>query len=227
MFTCEICSKEFDNAYKFGGHYSSHFRGEKFKIGRRKRDIVIRNENHTCKYCNQSFPNGFCLGGHIVICNKRPDYDKILKNKIFHASKTKGTISPNKKCIKCGSVGSVLTHGGRLCQECRLKSYPIYYSECLFRFNIYKYPDEFDLSLANLYGWYSPQKNIRGVSRDHIFSASKAFHLNIDPIIIRHPANCKLMIHLDNLRKSNTCNITIEELKIKILEFDKKYGVVV
>jgi len=50
---------------------------------------------------------------------------------------------------------------------------------------------------------------------------------NIDPSIISHPANCKLLIHSDNFKKGTDCSISLEELQRRIAEWDNKYGAVV
>ena len=106
-----------------------------------------------------------------------------------------------------------------------------YYNAARFKFNVYNYPEEFDLSLIEQHGWYTcpglkrkgHPKNILGVSRDHIISVSYGFANNIDPSIISHPANCRIMLHLDNKIKHNKCDLTIEQLLEKIDTWDKKY----
>jgi len=106
-----------------------------------------------------------------------------------------------------------------------------YYSAARFKFNVYNYPEEFDLSLIEQHGWYTcpglkrkgHPKNILGISRDHIISVSYGFANNIDPSIISHPANCRIMLHSDNKIKHNKCDLTIEQLLEKIDIWDKKY----
>ena len=106
-----------------------------------------------------------------------------------------------------------------------------YSASARFRFNVYHYPEEFDLSLIEQHGWYTcpglkrkgQPKNISGVSRDHIISISYGFANNIDPQIIAHPANCRIMIHLDNKIKHNKCDLTIEQLLEKIYNWDRKH----
>ena len=107
-----------------------------------------------------------------------------------------------------------------------------YYANAKFKFNVFNYPEEFDLPLLEKHGWYScpgkkrkyDTKNITGVSRDHIISVSYGFANNIDPAIISHPANCKIMLHEENKQKHSKCGITIEELLLKISAWNQKYG---
>lgn len=68
------------------------------------------------------------------------------------------------------------------------------------------------------------EKNVNGVSRDHLYSISEGLNNNINPLLLSHPANCRIMIHLNNKQKHSQCSITIEELKIKILEWEEKYN---
>lgn len=101
-----------------------------------------------------------------------------------------------------------------------------YRHDCAFKFNLRDYPDEFDFSLIEKYGWYKAKNrgdNLTGVSRDHMFSVREGFDRNIDPKILCHPANCQLLPHSDNVTKHKTSSISLEDLVEKIEEWDKKY----
>lgn len=106
-----------------------------------------------------------------------------------------------------------------------------YYTASRFRFNVYNYPEEFDLTLIDQYGWYTcPGKkrkkqirNTSGVSRDHIISVSYGFANNIDPKIIAHPANCRIVLQSENKRKAGKCDITLVQLLEKIKLWEEKY----
>lgn len=104
-----------------------------------------------------------------------------------------------------------------------------YYDACRFRFNVYNFPDEFDLSLIDDRGWYSTPgsrkgiKNLEGISRDHIISKRYGYENGIDPSMISHPANCRLIGHRENKKKGTVPLITKEELIIRIRNWDQKY----
>ncbi len=102
-----------------------------------------------------------------------------------------------------------------------------YRKACKFRFNLKDYPDNFDFWLIEQYGWYKAKNkgdNLGGVSRDHMLSVSEGFELGIDPFLLAHPANCKLLIHTDNISKNKKSTITFDELLNRIKNFDEKYG---
>ena len=108
-----------------------------------------------------------------------------------------------------------------------------YTYQCRFLFGISDYPEWFkDASaLIEQYGWYSTPGsnkkgilNVNGVSRDHLYSASDGFKNNIDPKLLSHPANCRLLPHKENQNKGKKSSITIEELKQRINQFDSMYG---
>lgn len=108
-----------------------------------------------------------------------------------------------------------------------LPKYQIYYRKCLFEFSLNEYPDEFNFNLIEKYGWYSPtnkKNNINGVSRDHIYSINEGFKNNIPPEIIKHPANCQLLVHSKNISKNKKSEISINKLKNKIKEWNEKYN---
>jgi Rps23 Pro-64 3,4-dihydroxylase Tpa1-like proline 4-hydroxylase len=103
-----------------------------------------------------------------------------------------------------------------------MTEFKIYKAETNFKFNLSDYPDMFDFSLIEKYGWYSPsnkKNNLSGVSRDHMLSVKEGFELGIDPKLLAHPANCKLMIHNDNVSKNKKSSITLEELLERIENF--------
>lgn len=105
--------------------------------------------------------------------------------------------------------------------------YLAYRIDTNFKFNLSDYSDEFDFSLIEKYGWYSPSNknnNLDGVSRDHMLSVKEGFELGISPSIISHPANCRLMKHTDNISKNKKSIINYSELLERIEKFENKYG---
>ena len=93
---------------------------------------------------------------------------------------------------------------------------------CQFNFNVYEYPAFFDLALINQHGWYAPTNkgnNLNGVSRDHRISIAEGFAKKIDPKIIAHPANCRLVLHKENQMKHAKSSLTIEALCEEISKF--------
>jgi very-short-patch-repair endonuclease len=83
MLKCKICEKEFVSIPAFGGHMSSHSRGENYKNKRQTEKSKLKNKKliKECTFCNKIFENGLKLGGHINNCEKNPDRIKI-RNKI-------------------------------------------------------------------------------------------------------------------------------------------------
>jgi hypothetical protein len=98
---------------------------------------------------------------------------------------------------------------------------------CEFKFGVKSYPEEFNLKLIQEHGWYQASNrgnNIDGVSRDHIISVKFGFENDIDPEIIAHPANCRLMRHTSNQKKNSDSDMSLEELKEKIKLWNKKHN---
>ncbi len=108
-----------------------------------------------------------------------------------------------------------------------------YAYSCRFDFWIGHYNEWFldEIELVHKHGWYTNpgsnkkgEKNLNGVSRDHMFSIHDGWAAQVSPDILRHPANCKLMQHKENQTKNTKSNITLEELKLRIDAFEEKYG---
>lgn len=95
-----------------------------------------------------------------------------------------------------------------------------------FRFNVYDYPDLFDLNLLSEVGFYAPRGkagkwNPNGLSRDHRVSVDEAIRNNYDPYYITHPLNCELMPHLENNSKNTASSITYTQLITLVDAYDK------
>lgn len=109
-----------------------------------------------------------------------------------------------------------------------LEEQKIYRSQAKFKFALNSYPNEFEFNLIKESGWYKASNhgdNLKGISRDHMFSVDEGYKQGIDPYLISHPANCKLMKHEDNFKKLTKCSITLDELQKRINEWNSKYGV--
>ena len=139
-------------------------------------------------------------------------------------------------CKECNSEFCNKNKKIKYCSfKCRYKKrrentseYQRYKSASQFKFSLNTYPNEFDFDLIEKYGWYSPSNknnNISGISRDHMLSIRDGFDLKIDPILLSHPANCKLMIHSENITKNRKSSIDYNELLKRIEEFDLKYKI--
>ena len=140
-----------------------------------------------------------------------------------------------KLCANCSKPIEYLKRKLSYCSKTCLKDYRRknrdkflnYKSDTSFKFSLNEYPDEFDFDLIEKYGWYSPSNskkpNIGGVSRDHMLSVKEGFKFGIDPKLLAHPANCQLMVHSDNISKNKKSSLTLDELMVRIDEWDLKY----
>jgi len=144
---------------------------------------------------------------------------------------------PEKPCEFCKILFKPKKNKTRFCSSgcsCRSRrkperGYKEYRSDSSFKFGLSNYPNEFNFALIEEFGWYSPTNskspNLIGVTRDHIYSVMDGFENSIDPLILSHPANCRLMVHGKNASKSNRSDITIYELLEKIKDWDLKYKI--
>lgn len=138
-----------------------------------------------------------------------------------------GVILRGKKCRRYCSPECKRNHQNHMNNGTFIGTYRQYRQACLFKFSLASYPEEFDFELIKKYGFYSPKNkkdNPNGVSRDHMYSVREGLANNVPPWILAHPANCRLMLYLDNVSKNKHCSITLDELKERIRLWDEKYG---
>ena len=70
---------------------------------------------------------------------------------------------------------------------------------------------------------YNKDNNRNGLVRDHRFSRRSGFNLGIFPEILRHPANCELIRHSDNIKKRGKNSIELHELFDLIINCKYEY----
>ena len=229
--------KRIDEISKIMGMTKSSIQNKMFRLNIK---TIFIEEKH-CKECGKIFDNYisqnkiFCSSSCAAIFNNKLKevVSDETKQKIsdsvryWHKNNPKVKKIKVNKLIKCKYCGKDCNKPyKRICEDCKNKYYNFYRPDCEFIFNIKNFPDEFELTLISKNGWYSPTNkfnNLNGISRDHMYSVKEGFINKISPEIIRHPANCKLMVHHENNVKKSNSSITIDELLKKIILWDTKY----
>lgn len=203
-------------------------------------DKILDNQKFCSQTCSASFTNRLRKGIKYTLSDEGREslVKSAWKNLLSDESRKKSHESQNRKgkekvniiCINCDKLHTNKKYCSINCtKEFKRKDmdeYQKYRLDSNFKFNLADYPNEFDFSLIEKYGWYSPtnkNNNLGGISRDHMLSVREGFEMKIDPIIISHPANCKLMIHNENISKNKKSTITNDELLERIKEFENKY----
>lgn len=207
------------------------------ECGKEKRVRKNENSKFCSKSCSASNMNKFR-----TIESRNKQKNSLLKTLSLKFTKKKPKkqrqfILKNGKLIRkinppkvrnCKSCNKEIFNTFKsFCEQCKYKYYKLYRVACNFTFLIkdYNYLFSFD-EIANLkrYGMYSPinkNNNLKGVSRDHIFSVNEAYKLNIKPSFINHPANCRLLKHEENNKKKTRCDLTLNELYNNIIKSEK------
>jgi hypothetical protein len=226
--------------------YSSGHNGKYDQISERARnrkkneEILYLLQPKVCLECSEILPfeirhSKFCSKScSAIYTNSRKDYTKIKVG-----PKKKDPIIYKHICKNCNKVFTNEKPNIRFCSRSCASSFRYkpnrtnrpalinYRADCSFKFSLNDFPDEFDFSLIEQFGWYRAKNrgdNLTGISRDHMISVKYGFDNNIDPKIISHPANCQLVRHNENSSKCSKCSITIEELYKRIDEWNNKYG---
>lgn len=208
---------------------------------------IIEYENKQKTFCDQSCAAKFNNkkrkglkynlsedGKNVLIESAYKNLLKIDNPEKYGLERLEYYKEPNK-CINCGSILEFrFRYKIYCCIECKkeyfinLKNDIELYKLCSkFKFNLSDYEDNFDFDLIKKFGWYKAKNhgnNINGVSRDHMFSINEGFKQLINPLLIAHPANCKLIKNTNNQKKRTKCSITLNELLENIENFEKKYG---
>ena len=201
------------------------------------KEILIKEYNTNKPKKENYYCSRACANSHIRTQESKEKIRTTLKDKISRGEKI-GFIDPSKVkpyiktyCINCGKETNHRMFCSKECRhEYRTKDYTSYQKyrlACCFAFALNDFPEEFDFSLVEKYGWYKAKNrgdNTNGISRDHMFSVKEGFLQGVDPKLISHPANCNLLRHNDNMSKNKKCSITLEELEKRINDWNSKYN---
>jgi ribosomal protein L24E len=196
--------------------------------------------NHNGSYGSGRFCNAKCARG-FATKNKRADINYKVSEKMTNRKLTEEHIKnieqsnnfnrkekTKRNCLECSDTMLCRPSDNRkFCSskcwanytEKNKEPFLLYRQRCNFDFRVEDYPDKFDLTLLEQNGWYSPSNkgnNLNGVSKDHMISVRTGFDLGIDPEIIKHPANCELLLHRQNQSKREKSSISLSDLLERI-----------
>lgn len=131
-------------------------------------------------------------------------------------------------CINKCNYCNILFVGTKPSKSCKNHS-DLYYhkrKKYNFTFNIFDYPDIFDLKEIEKRGFYNPRRKDNsnfdnGLSRDHKVSVNEAIKNSYDPFYIKHPLNCQLISQRENIKKKARSSISYRELVEIVDEYEK------
>jgi hypothetical protein len=130
------------------------------------------------------------------------------------------SILYNNICLECGTA-TLLKYKKRYCSACEHLYSNHGRAPYWFTFNIYDYPDLFDLDRLTTIGFYHHANNKNGLTRDHKISVNSAIKNKYDPYYIKHPLNCELLTFDENNKKNTRCSISYEDLVKMVDEYEK------
>ena len=175
------------------------------------------------------------------LCKEGTEQNLINAVKTLHDLYHVEKISPNKiaEHINCSnknfsnfleSIGikrrsikeSLLNYNRSIGRELTSEK-DIYYKNCQFKFDVFKHTKILGYELFKEHTWYHPINNVNGLTRDHMMSISYGYEHGIDPEMISHPANCQIMLALDNFKKNYKTSITYEQLKERIENWNTNF----
>jgi predicted Zn-ribbon and HTH transcriptional regulator len=189
--------------------------------------IALTYSQRANKYCSSS-----CSCTANMKIRKTSGWSLPTESRNKTRNKLKTVLGPYTKiripsCKFCQEL-FVTTAKTRICNGCQHLKWNNNKDQYSFKFNVFNYPDIFDLTLIQTHGWVSfggkrgGSKNIYGLSRDHKVSVCHAKQFGYDAYYISHPLNCELMPHDKNNKKNTNSSITYNELILLVTEYDNR-----
>jgi len=159
--------------------------------------------------------------------NRKAPIPKHKSTKNFHPGAPYSKIY-YRTCNKCG-LNFISTSTIKYCVTCAEEFGAEYRSRYKFQFNVYHYPDIFDIPYIESIGWYSRgghagEWNPDGLSRDHKISVNDAIQNGYDPYYIKHPLNCEIMTWVENNKKKTKSSMSYDELVKMVDDYDAIHG---
>lgn len=189
------------------------------------------------KRCDRKYCSQFCLGTHLGKTRIHTEETKkkiSISNILFNKNKPKKIPIPKTVVLrKCKFCTNLLEPKSKrlICDNCKNEYYKFYRSSCKFNFSLKDFSFLFevkDFDNISKFGFYSASNkgsNLNGISRDHMMSVHDGFKLKVPYFIMRHPANCSLMLQRDNQKKNKKSSISLIDLYRNIIELEdiKRY----
>lgn len=216
--------------------------GNEFQVEEPENDFPIKARYFCSSFCSHSYSSGYVDTSKISVGMKRycTEHGMVLSKKETRTCRWCGedfetTNIRDAKCC-CLSCASKYRQFRKYeealnaapSDEQRIKlEFRWYKFKAAFKFSLQQFSDEFDFQLIRKVGWYKAKNhgdNPGGVSRDHMYSVYDGYVNKIDPRILAHPANCRIILQSKNSSKNKKSCITYEELIEKIHVWENKYG---
>lgn len=105
---------------------------------------------------------------------------------------------------------------GTLLSDVKLR----YKTDAAFKFSLHNLPFIPGIDKLTELGMFHPTKNPSGLVKDHMVSLEYGYQNNINPDIIAHSANCRLITNMENITKGSDCSISLEQLMERILDIN-------
>lgn len=229
---------------KGGGGNQKAIDASKIKSQKQQEKYLLNPK--ICFTCSELIPynnryNKFCSHSCSAISNNRQRIESgwtlsqesrdSIRHKLSKPSIFFGPYSriSTKTCKFCRTQFiTPTTNQPQVCKNCQHLKWNNNKNQYSFRFNIFEYPDLFDLDNLTKVGWVAfggkrgGKKNVNGLSRDHRVSVNEAKKFNYDPYYISHPLNCELMPHHQNNKKKTKSSLSYEELVKLVDEYDNR-----
>lgn len=237
----KFCDKECEKKFKVGSNnpmygktHSNLVKEKQSKLAKNK--LATKDINGNTFYVSKNDPR--YISGELIAESKGRKFSDISKQKMSinksgkpgknHSDYSKKLIGEKSKLkftenfkIKHRKKMEELGHWLKLENK---NPYKVYFEQTKFTHG-FKTNNINELELLKKYGIFNSKTNPNGCVRDHLLSRKYGYENNIDPKIIAHPANCEIILHSENVRRahnnSNDCQITLEELLIKIQTYNK------
>lgn len=248
---CRFCHKmiRYQNWRKYACHCAS-CKSNPMVLKKYRKGILTRKKLYDmaisralyCKKCGKKYKLNlteykYLKGDYRKNCSRK------CSNSKLHSNKTKQKISNKLKrrtittCKFCNhKFESIVGRNRQFCSnKCRgkyrtqekiklLDDFKKYRELSKFKFNVYSFPEQFNIALIKEHGWYHPVKNNNGISRDHIIPIYYGYKNNIDHKIISHPVNCQLLRMKHNLSKGTKLLCSVSDIKKEIKKWNKIHG---
>jgi hypothetical protein len=178
--------------------------------------------SYTCKVCKSIH---YTKERKQQCCYNKKTIHQVRKITAYETKTTPYAYSTIKYCTckicKCNFTSITQLQYCSVCTTTKV----LQRSRYRFKFNIFNYPDLFDIPKLIEVGFYSAGGksgawNINGLSRDHRVSITDAITNGYDPYYISHPCNCELMVHSQNTRKHTKSSLSYSDLVYQVDQYD-------
>lgn len=240
IVSCSFCDSKFEiykrdyKRTKTKNFYCNNYCKSEWQKDRSpSQETILKMRSATSGENNGRYVNGYTYKDSICSCGQKKDWRaKHCMECHPHTSFLNRTHTTETKLLIGNASKDRFTEKyqknfrtkmellGKWLPISQMSDYRVYYHLCEWQQRMFDIV-VLGVELLQEFGVLNSRTNPLGVVRDHRLSRMDGLVLGVYPAILRHPCNCEVIQHKENVKKGSSSSIDINTLVVEIRAYQK------